>query len=105
MRTFFNFKALFVLVFGLMFSTGLNANTDTNYGEFYEEGYNEEKTIVRIVCGICGSENLTYYGYFENNDFTIFYVKRIVCKDCGKVTRLPSVTPIIVTSDMDINAD
>lgn len=103
MRNVFNLKILFLVVFGLIFSTNLNANTMLS--KSYEEESNVENTIVRFVCGRCGSVNLKYYGYFENNDFTIFYVKRIVCKDCGKVTRLPSVTPIIVTSDMDINAD
>ena len=35
----------------------------------------------------------------------IFYITRIECKDCGKVTQLPERMSIIVTSDMDINAD
>ncbi len=89
-----------MVVFGLMLSTGLNANT--NYGRSYDERSNIENTIVRLVCGMCESENLKYFGYFENNDFTIFYVTRIECKDCGTVTQLPSVMSIIVTDDMDI---
>lgn len=72
-----------------MFSTGLNANTDANCGESYDDGANVERTIVILVCGRCESENLRFYGYYENDDFTIFYITRIECKDCGKVTKLP----------------
>lgn len=103
MKNLLNLRILSLVVFGLMFSTNLNANTTLS--KSYEEESNIENTLVRLVCGRCESENLKYYGYFENNDFTIFYVTRIECKDCGKVTRLPSVMSIIVTGDMDINGD
>lgn len=103
MKNLLNLRVLFMVVFGLMLTDNLNANTEST--EFPRVIINNDGVIVRFVCEECGSENLKLIGYYDESIESVFYVKKILCKSCGKLTILPKISTIILTGSEDVQVE